>query len=275
VSFADLSLILQCFIKEHVPMRRLFLPALFALIVPLGPPAARGQSKPDLPTAETVLNQYIEATGGKDAYKKITSRVLTGTVELTGANIMGPIKLTQAVPNKLLLVMTLGPIGETKQGTDGKDAWEVSAVTGERDMSGEEKEAFIRDASFYKELDWKELYAKVECVGTEDVEGKPAYKVVLSPKSGKPTTQYYDKTNHLVVKQTSTTNSPMGEISVDVYPSDYRSVDGILIPFTVTQKVLTQQIVMKMKEIKQNVEAPADLGRRPAPADAPVKKKAD
>jgi zinc protease len=256
-------------------MRRLFLPALFALIVPLGPPAARGQSKPDLPTAETVLNQYIEATGGKDAYKKITSRVLTGTVELTGANIMGPIKLTQAVPNKLLLVMTLGPIGETKQGTDGKDAWEVSAVTGERDMSGEEKEAFIRDASFYKELDWKELYAKVECVGTEDVEGKPAYKVVLSPKSGKPTTQYYDKTNHLVVKQTSTTNSPMGEISVDVYPSDYKSVDGILIPFTVTQKVLTQQIVMKMKEIKQNVEVPADLGRRPAPADAPVKKKAD
>jgi hypothetical protein len=80
-------------------MRQLFLPALFALIVPLSPPAARGQSKPDLPTAETVLNQYIEATGGKDAYKKITSRVLTGTVELTGANIMGPIKLTQAVPN--------------------------------------------------------------------------------------------------------------------------------------------------------------------------------
>jgi hypothetical protein len=37
-------------------MRRLFLPALFALIVPLGLPAAQGQSKPDLPTAETVLN---------------------------------------------------------------------------------------------------------------------------------------------------------------------------------------------------------------------------
>jgi hypothetical protein len=52
-------------------------------------------------------------------------------------------------------------------------------------------------------------------------------------------------------------------------------VDGVLIPFTATQKILTQQIVVKMTEIKHNVDLPADAFRRPAPADEPAKKKAD
>ena len=159
--------------------------------------------------------------------------------------------------------------------TDGKNAWEVSTVGGDRELDGEEKETFIREANFYKELRWKELYAKVECVGIEDVEGKPAYKIVLTPKSGKPGTEYYDKTSHLLVKQTSTAASPMGEVAVEEYPSDYKTVDGVLIPFTVTQKVLTQEIVMKMTEIKHNVDLPADAFKRPAPADEPAKKKAE
>jgi len=256
-------------------MRRPFVPALIALIATLGGPAARGQSKPDLPTADTVLNQYIEATGGKAAHRKLTSRVMTGTMEITGANLKGTIKVTQAAPNKLLVVAIFGPIGETKQGTDGKDAWEVSALNGERDLNGEEKESFVRRAGFYNELDWKDLYAKVESAGIEDVEGKPAYKIVLTPKSGKPTTKYFDKTSHLLVKQTSTVATPMGDIVVDTYPSDYKAVDGVLFAFTSTEKVLTQQIVTKITEIKHNVDLAADMFRRPATPDEPAKKKAN
>jgi len=255
-------------------MRRLFVPALIALIATVGPPIARGQSKPDLPTADTVLNQYVEAIGGKAAYEKLKNRVSTGTVEIAGANLKGTVKVTQALPNKVVVVTELGPAGQTKRVSDGKNAWDVSPL-GERELDGDEKEQFLRESNFYKELLWKELYAKVECVGIEDVEGKPAYKIVLTPKSGKPGTEYYDKTSHLLVKQTSLTAGPMGEISVDTFPSDYKAVDGILIPFTVTQKVLTQQIVLKLTEIKHNVDLPADAFRRPASPDEPAKKTAE
>jgi hypothetical protein len=170
-------------------MRPLFVPALCALFAAIGQPAARAQSKPDLPTAETVLNQYVEATGGKAAYEKLKTRVATGTIEIPAANVKGTFKLTQAPPNKMLLISDLGPLGELNNGTDGKDAWEVSTVQGERTLLGEEKEKILREAHFYKELLWKELYAKAECVGIEDVDGKPAYKIVLTPKSGKPVTE--------------------------------------------------------------------------------------
>ena len=53
----------------------------------------------------------------------------------------------------------------------------------------------------------------------------------------------------------------------------YKDADGVQIPRTVTQKVLTQQIVVKMTDIKHNVDLPADTFKRPAAADEPAKKK--
>jgi hypothetical protein len=261
--------------KENMSMRRPFVPALLVLLAAISQPRAKAQSKPDVPTAETVLNQYVEATGGKAAYEKVKTRVSTGTIEIPAANIKGTVKLTQALPNKLAMVTELGPIGMSKRVTDGKSVWDLSSLQGDRELDGEEKHAFLRDANLHKELQWKDLYAKVECVGIEDVNGKPAYKIVLTPKSGKPSTEYYDKTSHLLVKEVSIQPSPMGEIQVEDYPADYKAVDGVLLPFTITQKVLTQEIVLKLNEVKHNVDLPDDTFKRPTAADVPAKKKAD
>jgi hypothetical protein len=256
-------------------MRRSLAPALLTLFTVVGQPPAHAQSKPDLPTGDAVLTQYVEATGGKAAYQKQKSSVATGTIEITGANVKGTIKVTQAAPNKLLMVVDLGAAGGMiTKGTDGKNAWEVSTVSGERNLEGDEKDAFLREADFYKEIRWKDLYSKVVCAGVEDVEGKPAYKVILTPKSGKPTTEYYDKASHLLVKQLTTEATPMGEVSGESYPSDYKKVDGVLIPFTVTQKVLTQQLVIKLDDIKHIDDVPADTFKRPATLEEPEKKKA-
>jgi hypothetical protein len=256
-------------------MRRSLAPPLFAFLLALGQPNAGAQTKPDLPTGDAVLSQYVEATGGKGAYQKLKTRVATGTVEIAGANVKGTVKVTHAAPNKLVMVMDIGAIGgTTTRGTDGKNAWEVSTITGERNLEGDEKEQFLHEADFYKELRWKELYSKVECVGVEDVDGKPAYKVLLTPKSGKQTTEYYDKASHLLVKQVASVSTPMGDIAAENYPSDYKKVDGILMPFTSTQKILTQQIVMKINDVKHNEDVPADTFKRPAALDETPKKKA-
>ena len=244
-------------------MRRLIIvPALFVVTAVLGQPAARGQSKPDLPTADTVLSQYVEATGGKAAYEKLKNRVSTGTIEIPAANIKGTVKITQAPPNKTAVVTELGPVGVSKRVTDGKNAWEVSSLQGDRELSGEEKETFLRESSFFKEILWKDLYSKVECVGIEDVEGKPAYKVVLTPKSGKPGTEFYDKKTHLLVKQSSTMPSPMGDVEVNTFPSDYKTVDGVLIPFTATTRSI-REIVIKTSRSKHKCRPAADTFNRP------------
>ncbi len=240
-----------------------------------GRPRPRGPRRPaDLPKAETVLDQYIEATGGKAAYEKVKNRTATGTIEIPAANIKGTVKISQAVPDKMLVVTNMGPLGQTTQGTDGKSAWMLSPLIGDRLLEGEEKDAFLFSALFNRDVHWRDAYQKVECTGIEDVNGKPAYKVVVTPKTGKPITQFYDKASHLHVKEMLTQKSPMGEITVEVYPSDYKKVDGILMPFSVTQKLLGQAVEMKMTEIKQNVDLPADTFKRPASLDEAEKKDA-
>ena len=76
------------------------------------------------------------------------------------------------------------------------------------------------------------------------------------------------------MKETSTAPTPMGEVQVEEFPTDYKAVDGVLFRFKVTQKVLTQEIVLTLTEIKHNVELPDDAFKRPAAADEPAKKKA-
>ncbi len=62
------------------------------------------------------------------------------------------------------------------------------------------------------ELNWRDLFSKTETVGSENVEGRDCYKVVLTPKTGKPMTQYFDKQSGLMVKVVMTLKGPMGEI---------------------------------------------------------------
>ena len=60
--------------------------------------------------------------------------------------------------------------------------------------------------------------------------GEDCYKVLLTPATGKPETQFYSKKSGLLLKTTATAVSPMGEVAVEVEVSDYKNFDGILLP---------------------------------------------
>lgn len=87
--------------------------------------------------------------------------------------------------------------------------------------------------------------------------------MVFTPKSGKPVIEFYDVKTHLMTRQSTTVKSPMGEITVYVYPGDYRKVDGILMPMTARQKVLGQEILLTLTDVKHNVELPKDAFNPP------------
>ncbi|HKI19792.1 MAG TPA: hypothetical protein VKA15_18030 [Isosphaeraceae bacterium] len=224
----------------------------------LSVPCACGQATAKLPKAEDVLDHYVAATGGKAAYEKLTNRVSRGTLDIVAANIKGKLTVTQAAPNKLTTLTDLGPVGTSRQGTDGQVVWESSTISGERILEGEEKDTALMQAIFNGELHWQERFVKAECVAVEDVDGKPAAKILLSRKNGKPIVEYYDTASHLLVKQVITTMGPMGEMTIEQYPGDYKKFDGVLIATSLKQKVLGQEIVLSFTDIKHNVKLPAD-----------------
>jgi hypothetical protein len=81
---------------------------------------------------------------------------------------------------------------------------------------------------------------------------------VLTPKDGQPETRYYDKKSFLLVRTNMIMKNEMGEIPAESSVSDYRTVDGVLMPFLVKQKVLGQEFTVTLQSVKTNVDIPKD-----------------
>jgi hypothetical protein len=211
----------------------------------------------DLPSGESLLQRSLDRSGGAAAFAKIKNAVMTGTVDMVGHNLSGPMSIYQS-GDKSYTVIELPGIGKVEEGFDGKVAWEMSALQGARIKDGEEQAAVKRASKITLLGSWRDYYTAARTVGSEDVEGKPAWKVELTPTEGKPELFYFDRGSALLVRIAMTVPTALGEISVDMGLSDYRLVDGIQTPFAMTQKAMSQVLAMRFDKIVYNAEIAPD-----------------
>src|SRR5713101_2957240 len=144
----------------------------------------------DLPKADTILDKYVELTGGKAAYKNIHTVITTGSMEFVGKGIKGSITSYKAEPANSYNIIDIEGIGKFEGGTNGEVAWDRNPLHGPRIKDGEEKAAALRDANVNAE--WRELFKKAETAGSETIGDRLCYKVVLTPNEGRPETRYYN-----------------------------------------------------------------------------------
>lgn len=216
-----------------------------------------------LPTAEAVLDRFVEETGGKAAYEKLHNEEIRGTVTVAGVALSGSMISRAASPNKSRTVMEIAGLGTMEEGTDGEIAWERSAVQGPRLKTGEERAVALRMGAFNAPLRWRELYAKAEVTGAEEIEGRPCYKVLLTPPEGKPVTHFYDRESGLLAKVAMVVASPMGDVPVEIFMGDYRHVSGVRVPHSMRQRVISQEIRITIESVRYNIELPADAFEPP------------
>ena len=222
-------------------------------------PVGLAQSE-DLPKAETILDRFVEVTGGKAAHEKQKNRVAKGTlsVMVPGTKINGTITVYEAAPDKVYAVSELGAMGKSEEGVSDGVAWEKSTMQGARLKEGDEKATALRHAVFNSDLHWRKVYKKVKTIGIETVNGSSAYRLELTPESGKPDEAYFDKESGLQVKRVIKIPTPMGELPMEAAISDYRAVGGVKVPHKVIQKVMTQEVTLEVEKIEINVKIPED-----------------
>lgn len=230
------------------------------LVLPLAiagrAPAEEPKPRADLPTGEQLMEEYLKATGGREAYEKLENSVMEGSMELPGG-IKGTLVMYAAKPNLANGTLDLPAFGKSRQGCDGQTVWSID-MNGARILEGEERERMLRHSRFNADLHYKDIYDKLETVGEEKVEGVDCYKVVRSPKAGRPDTAYFDKDSKLIVKMVSTFVGPNGEIEVENFISDYRETDGIRFPHSAVQRAMNIEQRMTLDKIDFNVELPPD-----------------
>jgi zinc protease len=226
----------------------------------------------ELPKGETILDKYVEATGGKAAYEKVKNDISTGSMALVAQGLKGGMVAYSQAPDKRVVEVTFEGIGKIVEGSNGEIAWSTNAMQGPRLKEGDEKAEALRQGRYNSDVRWRDLYKSAETKAVEAVDGKDCYKVLVTSKDGKEQTRWYDKTSGLLVKMAMTSKSPMGEIAVEVFPTDYRKEGELLVPHKVSSKLAGQELTMTIDKVEQNVEIPKEKLEPPADVKALIKK---
>jgi hypothetical protein len=232
-------------------------------VTALGSGAAWGQTS-EAPSGESIMDKYVDATGGKAAYEKIRNRVMEMTLDIPAAGLKGKMTVYSARPNLTYAVTDLDQMGKSERGTDGKVAWEISQMMGPRVMDGDEAAITLREGNFDTDVNWRKHYTEVKCIGEESVNETACYRVVLTPTEGPAETRFFDKATGLVVKSEMTLKTQMGAVPIESFVSEYREVDGIQVPHKVRQVVgRLQEINIQIESIKHNQDIPEEKFKLP------------
>lgn len=206
-------------------------------------------------TAEQVVAKYAEALGGKANLEKIQDETLKMSGSMQGMNIN--ITLVRKAPNKMYQLIDFG-VGQQKTVFDGEKG-KSSAMGQEQEMSGSQLEAMKVEATLNSYLYYDKLGVKVELSGLETLNGKDAYKVNLVYPSGKRTTQYYDVESGLLVKTSSSVESPQGVMNISIEYADYKEVKGTKVAHKVIQGTPMGSIELTVSSVEYNTNPSDDL----------------
>jgi thiol-disulfide isomerase/thioredoxin len=238
-----------------------------AQIVEVGPAAAAAGPEfindPEPPTLDQVLAKYVEAIGGRAAQMRLNTRVATGRVDLVGISNGGRLESYATAPNKSLMVMQLDSVGTMRKGFDGRSGWEQSDQLGVRMSTGVSLESLARDADFYHDLKLKELFLRTKLLGRVKYGFRQVYLVDAKPRVGPSERLYFDTESGLLIQRDVTRQTSRGPVRAEIYLSDWRSVDGVKIPFKMTQKMPNQTFVFTLDSVKHNVPVDAAMFQKP------------
>lgn len=203
-----------------------------------------------LPSARTIIDRHVKEMGGRAAILAHSSSHATGTIAMTGSQITGAVDVYAAKPDKSLIRINLGGIGEILEGFDGTHGWTVQPLTGPMLAEGQELTEKKFDADFYSDLHDASRYTSMKTVEKTTFEGRPCYKVSLIKKEGGEDIEFYDVETGLKAGATGTRHSSMGPITATQVLADYKKFGDLLVPTTMKQSQMGVEQTLKITSVE-------------------------
>jgi outer membrane lipoprotein-sorting protein len=244
---------------------------------PKAAPPAPAVPPPVLPklTAAQIADKNAAARGGLAKWHALQSMTLSGKVEAGGKmDTMLPYTLQLKRPNKQRLAIEFA--GQTAlQVFDGEHGWNLRPYLNRTDaqpFSREELQKTLDGQGMDGPLiDYAAKGSKIELEGTEMVEGKATYRLKLTNKLGHANHIWVDGTTFLEAKMEGHPHRFDGKMRpVETYLSDYREIDGVMIPYLAETRVLGWKAAHKMTIEKVALNVKFDDGLFAKPASVPA-----
>lgn len=205
-----------------------------------------------LPSGREVINRYVEAIGGRDVVMAQGGRYATGTFSIPSQGMSGTLEVFAQPPNKMKARVTLQGIGEILNGFDGTTAWATNPMMGPMILDSLQLEQTRQQADFYSVLYPAEQVAALETVSRGPfaaADSADCYKVKITTTWGEEYHEYFDVTSGLLRGSERMNASPMGSVQVVTTVSDWRDVEGMMVPFKSVQYTMGIEQVITMDSL--------------------------
>jgi photosynthetic reaction center cytochrome c subunit len=233
------------------------------------------EQAPGMPSADSLLDKYIEAIGGALKVAALTSIAAKGIYDGSPVSLMtgqSPVEIFAKAPDQRTMIVHTRA-GDATTVFDGQAAWSaapslysplpVLPLTG-TDLEAARVEAALAFPARIKQslTNWRVGFPFI--IDDNDVQ------VVQGLNAGRqPVKLYFDSKSGLLVRVVRYTSLPVGLNPIQTDYSDYRDVSGIKVPFKVKLTWVDGQATINLSEVQLNVPIDGAKFARPNPPAAP------
>lgn len=220
---------------------------------------------PRQPSADQILDRYIDAAGGASRLSGVTSLAGKGTFVGFDEAEKTPFELAARAPGQRRTIVR-GRSGDTITTVDGRSAW-MAAPLSDRpvpltEITGQELEGLLVEsrtlfpANIKQSLTgWRVGFPTV--IGDRDV-----HVVQGTTPRGAVVTLCFDQDTGLLTRLIRFSDSPVGRVVTRVDYDDYREVGGIIFPFAWKVTWLGGRSVYQLASVEANGDVPASTFTR-------------
>ena len=243
------------------------LTALGLRAAPPAPETPAAKAAPS-PTVDEIVGRYVAARGGIEKLRSLNTLRQEGRVH-AGPGRDGLVTREIKRPGKIRFELTVQGVTSVFA-SDGHRGWKVAPLEGDAAVKPLPDEALI-DAREQADIDgplvdWKSKGSRVELAGREAVDGRDAWKLKLTLKSGGVMNAWVDVESASLVRTEATRQVRGKPVRIDTRFGDYRKTSGILFPHRVEVRAVGRPQELRILVDKVEVNPPLADARFVPPA---------
>lgn len=218
------------------------------------------------PTVDAVFAKYLESLGGEERLATFTSFAGTGTYAGYETEQMEvPAEVFVRAPNQIATIAR-APAGVSITAFDGRTGWKLQPDTPLPllQLTGGNLAGAAIEAMVWFPASIQRAFSQWQ-VGVTAINGRDIIAVQGVNPGQPPVRLYFDEASGRLVRLVHWRPTAVGPIPTRVDLDDYRSVNGIQVPFLWTRTWTNNQVIVQLTDIRPNV--PIDMARfdRPDP----------
>ena len=181
-------------------------------------------------SVESIINNHIDAIGGKERLVKVESIQTSGSANLNMQGQSFVLEFYSIKNNQNQSLSTVKAGGMMVQKSVFNKYQGYNEVNGQRILlKDSELETAIIDSALFSELNYD--FSTIELVGTSVINNEKVYEIKITDSK----TEYYSIETGLKIKEVQITEVDGNQIVVETTINRYEEINGVLIPSEINQ----------------------------------------